>query len=144
EMKALQATTATASAEFSLKKVAFFTGVILLIALSAVTIGVTWAVTKFTYDKDYFPLVSADAIAAMKYGPNKAREDALVEQILQQLQARNPNVAAAPATNLGSQRGAAPLMPVDRIYTDRLLQLRARRDFLREDQSSSPQELRSV
>jgi deoxycytidine triphosphate deaminase len=69
-MHQLQSETKKLSQDLNARKILWFTGGFLLIIVLAATVLIPIALTKFSYDRDYFPLVSADAIAAMKYGPN--------------------------------------------------------------------------
>lgn len=110
------------SKDLSLKKLGFFTGVVILFVITSISVVVPWALSKFTYDKDYFPIVNADAVAAMKYGPNRASDDAIVQRVLQELQAKDLTGGSIAQEN---------------VYVEQLRRLKAKRDSLLNDPSKA-------
>ncbi|MGD1081958.1 MAG: hypothetical protein ABR881_26875 [Candidatus Sulfotelmatobacter sp.] len=96
-------------------KMLWFTGIFLLIIVAAATVLIPWALAKFTYDKDYFPIVSADAIAAMKYGSNHSNDADIVKEVMRELDARS----------------SGGIVPREQFYEERLAQLKKRRDSIK-------------
>jgi hypothetical protein len=110
------------------RKTILLTAGVLAVLIALVSILVPFMLSKFTYDKDYFPIVTADAIAAMKYGPNHSNNAEIVKEVLRELEARPSGL---------------PFVSRDRFYVDRLEQLRARRDSIKKDSPSSA-ELKAI
>jgi hypothetical protein len=98
------------------KKILGFTGVALILIVATATLFIPWTLAKFTYDKNYFPLVSADAIAAMKYGPNHSNDADIVKQVMREFDARS---------------SGAGIIPREQFYAERLAQLKNRRDSIK-------------
>ena len=70
------------SEEFNAKKILWFTGGALLLIVATATIFIPITLAKFTYDKNYFPIVNTEAIAAMKYGPNHSNNTDIAKEVL--------------------------------------------------------------
>jgi len=131
------------SKDFSLKKMTIFTGISLLLLITTISVMVPFFLTKLTYDKDYFPIVSADAIAAMKYGPNRSSEAEIVERVIQTLESRNPAIFGRPSPSQKSATPRSSASLLDRELVERLLRLRVTREALRNDPSRA-EELRAI
>lgn len=116
------------SQDLNAKKMLGFTGVALILIIATATLFIPWTLAKFTYDKDYFPLVSADAIATMKYGPNHSNDADIVKQVMQQLDARS---------------SGAGIIPREQFYAERLTQLKNRRDLIKRN-PAQVEELKSI
>ena len=104
------------SQDLNAKKILGFTGVALILIVATATLFIPWTLAKFTYDKNYFPLVSADAIAAMKYGPNHSNDADIVKQVMREFDARS---------------SGAGIIPREQFYAERLAQLKNRRDSIK-------------
>lgn len=109
------------------KKTILLTAGVLAVLIALVSILVPFTLSKFTYDKDYFPIVSAEAIAAMKYGPNHSNNEEIAKEVLRELE----------------NKSSISFVSRDRFYADRLAQLKARRDSLKKDSVNSS-ELKSI
>jgi deoxycytidine triphosphate deaminase len=114
------------SEEFNAKKMLWFTGGALLLIVATATIFIPLTLAKFTYDKNYFPIVNTEAIAAMKYGPNHSNNAEIAKQVLRELETKPPVLPSR-----------------ENFYAERLTQLKARRDSLKKDSSNSA-ELKSI
>ncbi len=72
------------SQDLNAKKMLTFTGVFLLLIVATATLFIPLTLAKFTYDKNYFPIVNADAIAAMKYAPNHSNDADIVKEVVRE------------------------------------------------------------
>lgn len=103
------------SKDFSIKKMMVFTGVTLFVIVSIISFVIPFALKTFTYDKDYFPVVDAQAISAMK-------EEAIAQKVLRVIEAR-PSAGGVSSS--------------DRLNLELLELLKARRHALKGDPSKS-------
>ena len=116
------------SEEFNAKKMLWFTGGALLLIVATATIFIPITLAKFTYDKNYFPIVNTEAIAAMKYGPNHSNNTDIAKEVLRELETKSSE---------------APIASRESFYADRLTRLKARRDSIKKDAPDSA-ELKSI
>jgi deoxycytidine triphosphate deaminase len=113
--------------DLNAKKMLIFTGIFLIIIILAASILIPIMLTKFSYDRDYFPLVSAEAIAAMKYGPNHSNDSEIVKEVIKELQSPS----------------GGEIAPRDQFYAERLRQLKTRRDSIKGNPAQA-EELKSI
>ncbi len=111
--------------ELNSTRMLWFTGIFLIIIVTAATIFIPLALAKFTYDKNSFPIVNADAVATMKYGPNHSNNAEIVNEVIKQLDSR---------------RHGEPTISREEFYAEELARLKARRDAVKGD----PAELKSI
>jgi hypothetical protein len=107
----------------------WFTGIFLLIIITAATILIPWTLAKFTYDKNSFPILNADAVATMKYGPNHSNNAEIVNETIKELDARS--------------RGSGAMIPPEQFYAEQLSKLKARRDAVKAGPAQAA-ELKSI
>jgi hypothetical protein len=128
DLSKAQETIKDVSKEFSARKMLIFTSIFFGLIILTANIFIPFVLSKLTYDKDYFPIVNADAIAAMRNGANHSSDDAIAKRVLQELEAKS---------------ASATLVPRERFYAERLVQLKAKRDSMKKDTAHSA-ELRSI
>ncbi len=116
------------SEEFNANKMLVFTGICLIFIVFAASLLIPFMLTKFSYDRNSFPLVNADAIAAMKYGPNHSNDAEIVKEVIQEIEARPQGTV---------------LVSRNQYFAERITQLAARRDSIRGD-TTKVAELKSI
>jgi deoxycytidine triphosphate deaminase len=116
------------SQDLNAKKMLVFTGIFLLLIVATATVFIPWTLAKFTYDKNSFPIVNADAMAAMKYGHNHSDNADIVKEVLREIDARS---------------SGALIVPREQFYAERLTQLKLRRDSIKGNPASAT-ELKSI
>lgn len=131
------------SQEFSTKKIAFFTGVVMLFLITGISTVIPFVLNKFTYDKNYFPLVNADMIATLKYG-NRLDEMANIENIIHELEKRRIIPPSNRDDSIKTPDGLCAISTSpERLYADRLTLLKQQRNVLK-NYPTRVKELKSI
>jgi len=104
--------------ELSTKKLLWLTGGAFFIIALLISVGGPWWVSKMLYDKDYYPLVTAEAISQLRYeNTSDSLKWNLLRSKLRILQAQRDSITSQGADY--SEKAAA----IDRQITDILVEM---------------------
>jgi len=132
KMEEVQKEIKDVSTDFNAKKIVFTTSVIAVVLISLISSIIPFMLSKFTYDKDDFPIANTKMIVDIQSASKKAKEEAeIIDQVLQKIVERYPILLDKnkgpqdpKAENLGNH--SKP----EYYYLNRIILLKERRESL--------------